>query len=155
MAGFEPTTSSSRTKRATKLRHTPREATTAYRTRQVCCQIDIWRPNVPALTGGRTRLSDVGHATPRDGSGLSVSLCTMTASSRISVEARREMTGLGASNYVGFIVLAALWLFLTSHGPLTRESDAQGQQPDRSKSTSTPAAAEGSSPALSSHSSLK
>jgi hypothetical protein len=32
VAGFEPTTSSSRTKRATKLRHTPREATTAYRT---------------------------------------------------------------------------------------------------------------------------
>lgn len=32
VAGFEPTTSSSRTKRATKLRHTPREASTAYRT---------------------------------------------------------------------------------------------------------------------------
>jgi hypothetical protein len=32
VAGFEPTTSSSRTKRATKLRHTPRRATTAYRT---------------------------------------------------------------------------------------------------------------------------
>jgi uncharacterized membrane protein YfcA len=33
VAGFEPTASSSRTKRATKLRHTPLEATTAYRTR--------------------------------------------------------------------------------------------------------------------------
>jgi hypothetical protein len=32
VAGFEPTTSSSRTKHATKLRHTPRKATTAYRT---------------------------------------------------------------------------------------------------------------------------
>jgi hypothetical protein len=32
VAGFEPTASSSRTKRATKLRHTPHEATTAYRT---------------------------------------------------------------------------------------------------------------------------
>src|ERR1700758_5240505 len=32
VAGFEPTASSSRTKRATKLRHTPLEATTAYRT---------------------------------------------------------------------------------------------------------------------------
>ncbi|MDT5321530.1 MAG: hypothetical protein QOD88_4052 [Mycobacterium sp.] len=32
VAGFEPTASSSRTKRATKLRHTPRKATTAYRT---------------------------------------------------------------------------------------------------------------------------
>jgi hypothetical protein len=33
VAGFEPTASSSRTKRATKLRHTPREASIAYRTR--------------------------------------------------------------------------------------------------------------------------
>ena len=32
LPGLEPGTSSSRTKRATKLRHTPREATTAYRT---------------------------------------------------------------------------------------------------------------------------
>lgn len=32
VAGFEPTASSSRTKRATKLRHTPLEASTAYRT---------------------------------------------------------------------------------------------------------------------------
>ncbi len=32
VAGFEPTASSSRTKRATKLRHTPHEASTAYRT---------------------------------------------------------------------------------------------------------------------------
>src|SRR5271165_6151941 len=32
VAGFEPTASSSRTKRATKLRHTPPEATPAYRT---------------------------------------------------------------------------------------------------------------------------
>jgi hypothetical protein len=65
------------------------------------------------------------------------------------------MTGLGASIYVGFFVLAALWLFLTSDGPLIGGSDAQGQRPDRSKSTSTPAATDGSSPALSSHSSLK
>jgi hypothetical protein len=65
------------------------------------------------------------------------------------------MTGLGASIYVGFFALAALWLFLTSDGPLTRDSDDQGQRPDRSNSTSTPAAVDGSSPALSSHSSLK
>ena len=51
------------------------------------------------------------------------------------------MTGLGASIYVGFFALAALWLFLTSDGPLTRDSDDQSQQPDRSNSTSTPAAA--------------
>ena len=68
------------------------------------------------------------------------------------------MTGLGASIYVGFFVLAALWLFLTSDGPLIRrerESEDQTQWPDRSNSLSTSAAAEGSSPALSSHSSLK
>ncbi len=65
------------------------------------------------------------------------------------------MTGLGASLYVGFFVLAALWLFLTSDGPLTSDSDAQGQRPDRSNSASTAAAGDGSSPALSSHSSLK
>ncbi len=65
------------------------------------------------------------------------------------------MTGLGASLYVGFFALAALWLFLTADGPLSRDSDAQGQRPDRSNSTSTAAAADGSSPALSSHSALK
>ncbi len=65
------------------------------------------------------------------------------------------MTGLGASIYVGFFALAALWLFLTSDGPLTRESEDQSQQPERSNSTSTPAAVDGSSPALASHSSLK
>ncbi|RDH75770.1 hypothetical protein DVS77_25230 [Mycolicibacterium moriokaense] len=65
------------------------------------------------------------------------------------------MTGLGASLYVGFFLLAALWLFLTSDGPLTRTSDDQNQRQERSNSTSTAAAADGSSPALSSHSSLK
>ena len=65
------------------------------------------------------------------------------------------MTGLGASIYVGFFALAALWLFLTSDGPLTQDSDDHGQRPERSNSTSTPAAVEGSSPALTSHSSLK
>ena len=39
------------------------------------------------------------------------------------------MTGLGASIYVGFFALAALWLFLTSDGPLTGGSDDQGQRP--------------------------
>jgi hypothetical protein len=65
------------------------------------------------------------------------------------------MTGLGASIYVGFFALAALWLFLTSDGPLTRDSDDQSQRPDRSNSTSARAEADGSSPALTSHSSLK
>lgn len=71
------------------------------------------------------------------------------------IETRREMTGLGASIYVGFFALAALWLFLTSDGPLTRDGDAQDQRPDLSNSTSTPAASDGSSPALASHWSLK
>lgn len=47
------------------------------------------------------------------------------------------MTGLGASIYLGFFALAALWLFLTSDGPLTRGRDDQGQRPDRSNSAST------------------
>jgi hypothetical protein len=65
------------------------------------------------------------------------------------------MTGLGASIYVGFFALAALWLFLTSDGPLIGGGDDQGQHPDRSKSTNTEANSEGSSPWLVSHSSQK
>jgi hypothetical protein len=85
VAGFEPTTSSSRTKRATKLRHTPREATTAYRTGHVRRQIDIAWTDLHQVVAKRTRMGDVGHATPREGSGMSVSLYTMTAGSRIPV----------------------------------------------------------------------
>lgn len=65
------------------------------------------------------------------------------------------MTGLGASIYLGFFALAALWLFLTSDGPLPRGADDQGQRPDRSNSASTAADSDGSSPWLVSHSSLK
>jgi hypothetical protein len=65
------------------------------------------------------------------------------------------MTGLGASIYLGFFVLAALWLFLTSDGPLMGRSEDQGQRPERSNSTRTAAHAEGSSPWLVSHSSQK
>lgn len=63
------------------------------------------------------------------------------------------MTGLGASIYLGFFALAALWLFLTSDGPLT--GSGQDQRPDRSNSASTSACPEGSSPWLVSHSSQK
>lgn len=66
-----------------------------------------------------------------------------------------EMTGLGASIYLGFFVLAAVWLFLTSDGPLTDGTDEQGQRPERSNSTNTDANSEGSSPWLVSHSSQK
>ena len=65
------------------------------------------------------------------------------------------MTGLGASIYVGFFAVAALWLFLTSDGPLSGGSDDQGQRPDRSNSTSTSADSEESSPWLVCHSSQK
>jgi len=68
------------------------------------------------------------------------------------------MTGLGASIYLGFFALAALWLFLTSDGPLTGRSgrsDDQGQRPERSNSTRTSAHSEGSSPWLVTHSSQK
>ncbi|EJZ10373.1 hypothetical protein MVAC_09377 [Mycolicibacterium vaccae ATCC 25954] len=65
------------------------------------------------------------------------------------------MTGLGASIYLGFFLLAALWLFLTSDGPLTRRSDDQRQRPDRSNSASTPADSAGSMPWLVSHSAQK
>jgi hypothetical protein len=65
------------------------------------------------------------------------------------------MTGLGASIYLGFFALAALWLFLTSDGPLFGDSDDQGQRPDRSNSTNTDADVEASSPWLVSHSSQK
>jgi hypothetical protein len=62
-----------------------------------------------------------------------------------------EMTGLGAALYGGFFALAALWLFMTSDAG----SDDQGQSPERSNSTNTPANAESFSPDWVSHSSLK
>ena len=65
------------------------------------------------------------------------------------------MTGLGASIYLGFFALAALWLFLTSDGPLTRGTEDQGQRPERSNSDNASAGPEGSSPWLVSHSSQK
>jgi hypothetical protein len=65
------------------------------------------------------------------------------------------MTGLGASIYLGFFALAALWLFLTSDGPLTGDSDDQRQRPDRSNSTRASVKVEGSSPWLVSQSSQK
>jgi hypothetical protein len=65
------------------------------------------------------------------------------------------MTGLGASIYLGFFALAALWLFATSEGPVADDNDGQGQRHERSNSTSTSAASDGSSPSLASHSSQK
>lgn len=52
------------------------------------------------------------------------------------------MTVLGATIYLGFFVLAALWLFVTAD---TAETD-QDQLPERSNSDSTDADAEVSSP---------
>ena len=65
------------------------------------------------------------------------------------------MTGLGATLYCGFFALAALWLLVTSEGPVAGDPDDQGQRPERSNSTSTEAKPEGSSPWLVSHSSQK
>ena len=65
------------------------------------------------------------------------------------------MTGLGASLYLGFFALAALWLYLTSDGPLTRGSRDQSPRPDRSNAASTAADSDGSSPWLVSHSAQK
>ena len=63
------------------------------------------------------------------------------------------MTGLGASIYLGFFVLAAVWLFLTADGPLLGGSDDQDQRPDRSNSTRADADSDGSIPTLANHSS--
>jgi hypothetical protein len=65
------------------------------------------------------------------------------------------MTGLGASIYLGFFALAALWLFLTSDVPLKRRAKAQGQAPERSNSASDRADSDGAMPWLVSHSSQK
>ncbi|BBZ09193.1 hypothetical protein MDOR_33620 [Mycolicibacterium doricum] len=65
------------------------------------------------------------------------------------------MTGLGASIYLGFFALAAIWLFLTADGPLSGRSDDQRQTQDRSNSTSTSADSDESMPWLLSHSSQK
>ena len=64
------------------------------------------------------------------------------------------MTGLGASIYVGFFVLAALWLFLTSDGPL-RDVRRSGPAAGAFELDQHTADAEGSSPWLASHSSPK
>ena len=65
------------------------------------------------------------------------------------------MTGLGATLYCGFFALAALWLLVTSEGPVAGDPNDQGQRPERSNSTSTSAELEGSSPCVASHSSQK
>jgi hypothetical protein len=65
------------------------------------------------------------------------------------------MTGLGASIYLGFFVLAAVWLFLTSEGPLTRTKSDQPQRQDRSNSANDEVEFDGSMPWLVSHSSQK
>lgn len=56
------------------------------------------------------------------------------------------MTGLGAAIYIGFFVMAALWLCLTG-----RRED-QAQRPLDSKFTSASAGADGFSPWPASHS---
>ncbi|GAA2572077.1 hypothetical protein GCM10010409_57000 [Mycolicibacterium diernhoferi] len=59
------------------------------------------------------------------------------------------MTVLGASIYIGFFVLAALWLYLSG-----RRED-QAQSPEDSNLRSVSAGSEGSSPWLVSHAASK
>ncbi|MCW2558879.1 MAG: hypothetical protein JWP55_2843 [Mycobacterium sp.] len=83
---------------------------------------------------------------------MSVALTMMRAcTSRVQLTKGFEMTGLGAALYGGFFALAALWLFMTSDAG-SGSSDDQGQNPERSNSTNTPAAAESFSPDWVSHS---
>ena len=65
-----------------------------------------------------------------------------------------EMTGLGAAVYGGFFALAALWLYMTADGDVVLDDD-QGQQPERSNSSSDNDASVGSSPCFASQSSSK
>ncbi len=67
------------------------------------------------------------------------------------------MTGLGATIYIGFFALAALWLFVSGRGPATGVSDRadQAQLPVDSNSESFAAEADGYNRWLASHSSLK
>lgn len=82
-----------------------------------------------------------------------MALYTLTVTDELILnETRHDMTGLGASIYLGFFAIAALWLFLTADGPLSRGTDDQGHSPDRSNSANTSAGAEGSRPWLVSHS---
>jgi hypothetical protein len=141
VAGFEPTTSSSRTKRATKLRHTPREASPAYLTGQVRSQIassgadHVW----PELNWVHRVLTGCNQVRPR--------------------HRGFEMTGLGAAIYLGFFALAALWLYMTADGFGGQKADDgagyQTQRPVFSNSTRASADAESFSPDLVSHASLK
>ncbi len=61
------------------------------------------------------------------------------------------MTGLGASIYLGFFMVAALWLLITADGPLLRGADDRGQRPDRSNSANGVAGSEVPSPWLARH----
>jgi hypothetical protein len=83
---------------------------------------------------------------------MSVALTMMRACTlHVQLTKGFEMTGLGAALYGGFFALAALWLFMTSDAG-SGSSDDQGQNPERSNSTNTPAAAESFSPDWVSHS---
>ena len=59
-----------------------------------------------------------------------------------------DMTALGATIYLGFFVMAALWLFLTA------DAD-HDQEPERSNSARISAGPEGSSPWLANQSASK
>lgn len=68
---------------------------------------------------------------------MSVALCRLNPPARLEI----TMTTLGATIYLGFFAVAALWLFATADG-----ADDQDQDPERSNSASTAAGPAGSSP---------
>ncbi len=164
MAGFEPTTSSSRTKRATKLRHTPCEAPTAYRTGYLESQTATSAPTARSTCAGfHLTVAPKRESQPRRGkrrTGFAASFVGfhLTVAPKRGLQLRcgnwratgsnsglggviRRMTVLGAFIYLGFFALAALWLVLTA------ETDQdQDQLPERSNSESTSADPEVSSP---------
>lgn len=88
----------------------------------------------------------ISHDPSRDEFGVSVALCTLNPPARLET----TMTTLGAAFYLGFFVLAALWLFVTADG-----AGDQDQEPERSNSASTAVGPDGSSPWALTQSSLK
>ena len=132
VAGFEPTASSSRTKRATKLRHTPlkpgHSIAPAHRLAK-------------RIRRAASPLANVAHAMVGAGStDLSVALSTLSLR-----EGEAGMTGLGAALYGGFFGLAALWLFLTAERSEGVQTPDQPTKPVRSNSFSAEDASVGSS----------
>jgi hypothetical protein len=143
VAGFEPTASSSRTKRATKLRHTPLKPGQSIAPGQALAK----RVVLPHARPAREMLITAPRGMNRIVGGV--------------VQTRRQrkgwpiMTVLGATIYGGFFGLAALWLFLTADRAEAPQGVDQPNEPVRSNSISRADALVGSSSWSASQSSEK